>query len=450
MSGLVDMEELISTVSDKDVADYLREAFMCYGTGAYRACIVLSHTALFDGLRRKVKALAPVNAVAKNVSDEIEPLANAQKVFETQLIHKLRVAAIISQLEAQILEQLNNQRNKAAHPSGHVVTAEEARYVFAEAIQKFLSKPIRETSYVIDQIIGKIGGHNFFPSQMTNDMAAVVDQEIGTLDKAAMPFLVARLVQAWDGADPIAANNAKSFLLTLALKRDHNIRGSMIKSLIDPKSSEEKNVECFSMLATCDPELLMSLQAGTKLRYQALLLKNAVALGVAIPYPQLRNPAHVLGACLKIIGEEFMLAEMKDFTDWVIEECPYAPEFIVSISQSPKVFAAIFAGYLKRASSSQWGISNTFASAAPSMDSALALVVTDQQAFQFLAAIVRGAEWNGFGPMELANNAFSSLPNLKAKAVAFAAASTGPPAAPILKAQGVELKYEDFVAKYLT
>jgi hypothetical protein len=52
--------------------------------------------------------------------------------------------------------------------------------------------------------------------------------------------------------------------------------------------------------------------------------------------------------------------------------------------------------------------------------------------------------------MELANNAFSSLPNLKAKAVAFAAASTGPPAAPILKAQGVELKYEDFVAKYLT
>lgn len=79
MSGLVDMEELISNVSDKDVADYLREAFTCYGTGAYRACIVLSHIALFDGLRRKVKALAPVNAVAKAVSDEIEPLANAQK-----------------------------------------------------------------------------------------------------------------------------------------------------------------------------------------------------------------------------------------------------------------------------------------------------------------------------------------------------------------------------------
>ncbi len=52
--------------------------------------------------------------------------------------------------------------------------------------------------------------------------------------------------------------------------------------------------------------------------------------------------------------------------------------------------------------------------------------------------------------MELANNAFSSLPKLKAKALAFASATTGPPAATILKAQGVELDYADFVAKYLT
>jgi hypothetical protein len=450
MSGLVDMEELISTVSDKDVANYLHEAFTCYGTGAYRACIVLSHIALFDGLRRKIKTLAPVNAVAKSVSDEIEPLANAQKVFETQLIQKLKVAGIISQLEAQLLEQLNNQRNKAAHPSGHVVTAEEARYVFSEAIKKFLNQPIRETSYVVDQILGKIGDQNFFPSQMTNDMAAVVDQEIANLDKAAMPFLLARLVQALEGVDATAANNARNFLLVLALKRDPDIRVSMIKNLIDPKSSEEKNAEFFSMLAACDPAILVLLKAGTKLRYQALLLKNAVALGVAIPYPQLRNPAHVLGDCLKIVGEDFVQTEMKDFTDWVAEECPCAPEFIASISKSPKFFVKIFVRYLQKASSSQWGISNAFAAAAPSMDGPLALVVTDQQAFQFLAAIVRGAEWNGFGPMELANNAFSSLPNLKTKALAFAAGNAGTPAATILKDLGVELKYSDFIAKYLT
>jgi hypothetical protein len=43
---LTDMEELIATVPDKDVAAYLREALQCHGAGAYRGCIVLSHIML--------------------------------------------------------------------------------------------------------------------------------------------------------------------------------------------------------------------------------------------------------------------------------------------------------------------------------------------------------------------------------------------------------------------
>jgi hypothetical protein len=77
-------------VRDKDVANYMREAFVCYGTGAYRACIVLTHIALFDGLLRQVKALAPVNKVAKSISSKIEPLASGQKVFEKPLIDELK------------------------------------------------------------------------------------------------------------------------------------------------------------------------------------------------------------------------------------------------------------------------------------------------------------------------------------------------------------------------
>ena len=351
MAGLTDMEELIAMVSDKEVADYLREALTCYGTGAHRACIVLSHIALFDGLRRKIKALAPVNAVAKRVSEEIEPLATAQKVFETALIQKLKAAGIFTELEAQLLEQLNSQRNKAAHPSGHVVTAEEARYVFSEAIQKFLSQPIRETSYVVDLIMGKIADKNFFPSTRLNDMAAIVYQEIENLDERAMPFLIAKLAQTLEQADLTAAKNAINFFLVLASKRDPNIRAAIIKKLIDPKSSDIKNAEFFSMLATCDPELLTLPEFGTKLRYQALMLENAKTVGVAKPYQELRNPAHVLGASVNVIGEEFMLTEMRDFTEWVIKECPYLPEFIVAISESPKIFRALFAQYLTKAAS---------------------------------------------------------------------------------------------------
>jgi hypothetical protein len=442
------MEELIASVSDKDVANYLREALACYGAGAHRACVVLSHTALFDGLRRKVKALAPVSSVAKAVSDEIEPLASAQKVFETPLIHKLKTAAIITELEAQLLEQLNNHRNKAAHPSGHVVTAEEARFVFSETIQKFLSQPIRETSYIVDRVIANIGSKNFFPSANIADMSAVVDQEIDSLDKLAMPFLIAKLVTVYDGSDADASRNAINFLLVLASRQDDDNRTSLVKKLIAPKSSDPKNAEFFSMLITCDPKLLLSIDAATMLRCRALLMQNAEAQGVGAPYLQLRNPAHVLGKSLSVVGEHFMTTQMVAFTDWVIGRCPYAPEFITAISSSPAVLDRIFKQYLENAASSQWATSNPIAAAAPTMDEALASSLSDESAFKLVVAFVRGADWNGHGPMELANNAFISLPRLRSKSQAFASANATAAQA-VIFAASVNFALSAFITKYL-
>ena len=143
-----------------------------------------------------------------------------------------------------------------------------------------------------------------------------------------------------------------------------------------------------------------------------------------------------------------MLSEMKEFTDWVVAKAPYAPEFIAAISRSPTIFATVFDQYLTQAASSQWETSNKLAQAAPAMDGPLAHVVTDEQAFRFLAAIVHGAEWNGFGPMELANNSFNGLPKLKTKAQAFTAANAGPAAA-ILDEQNVNIAFASFVKKYL-
>ena len=442
------MEELIATVSDKDVADYLREALICYGTGAHRACVVLTHIALFDGLRRKLKALAPINKVAKSVSDEIEPLATAQKVFETALIQKLKTVGIFNQLEAQILEQLNNQRNKAAHPSGHTTTAEEARFVYSEAIQKFLSKPIRETSYVVDSVVARLGDQNFFPSSNLGDMVAVVEQELASLDTAAKPFLMTKLVHALESADNTTVSNARNFLIALASKRDDADRGHIAKYLFDKKSSDANYAQFFSTLVACDPAILTVLETGTKLRIRTLLCNNATVAAAWGLYQELRHPGHVLGNCLEILGEEFMLAEMNDFTMQIVAKAPYAPEFVAVVARSPGLFVSLLNRYLDKASSSQYETSNSFARAAPAMDDPLAIATTNEQAFRILAAIVRGADHGGNSPRALANSAFSSLPALKAKAKAFV--TTDPdPAATILSIQNVNADLPAFISTYL-
>jgi hypothetical protein len=448
LAGLTDMEELIATVDDKEIAAYLKEALVCYSTGATRACVVMSNIALFEGMRRKIRKLAPVSSVAKKVSEEIEPLAEAQKVFETPLIHRLRAASIITELEAQLLEQLNSQRNKAAHPSGHTVTPEEARFVFSEVIQKFLSLPIRETSFVVERVMGSIGNKNFFPSSNLADMSAVVAEEIKGLDTLALPFLIAKLVPAYESTDADLSRNAINFLLALTSMQQSDVRDTIIKKLFAPKSSDDKNAEFFSMMITCDPMILSGLDTATKQRCRALLLKNAESIGVSQPYLQLRQPAHVLGRCLIILGEQFMLTEMQAFVDWVVARTPYAPEFVREISKSPTIFGGVFQSYLDNAASSQWSQSNPFAAAAPALDAALANAISDEKAFALIVAIVRGADWNGHGPQAIANSAFATMPALKAKAINFAAANAIS-AQTIILAASVNHSLNAFVAKYL-
>ena len=355
---------------------------------------------------------------------------------------------IITQLEAQILEQLNAMRNKAAHPSGHTVTAEEARFVFAEAIKKFISQPIRETSYVVEKVIGKFADQNFFPSSNVSDMIAVLGQELADLDPAAKPFLIKRTVRSLEEADTTIVSNARNFLLALVTLQEPAYRALIVKDFLDPKSSDAKFAELVSMLVTSDPMLLSSLGPGTRLRIKTLLMLNAHAAGVALPYLQLKHPARTLGSCVAQLGEAFVVAELKEFSDWVLAKTPYTPELLPALTHAPGLFGRLFQNYLARGSSSQWDESNPFAAAVPALDAPLAALITDAQAFQLLAAIMNGAEWSGHGPRALVNSSFDTLPALKGKAQSFAAADPAGAAAALAGRQ-VNIDFATFVSDHL-
>lgn len=448
MTGLADMEELIASVPERDIKTYLREAFICYGAGAYRGCIVLVHIALFEGLRMKLHAVASSNAAARGVLIVIEPDATAQKVFEQKLIDQMRTHAIITQLEADILVQLNKQRNKAAHPSGHLVTAEEARFVFSEAIKKFLSQPIRQTSVLVDAIIGHLPDPNFFPSSMMPDIALVVDQETENLDQMAMPELLVKLAIVHGGADQIASANAAKFVLALASRKTPATRASIVKKFVTPKSSNDANAEALTALVTTDPEILSALTPTDKMRISALLLKNAEAVGRTALYQEVRNPAQAFASMVVVLGETAVLTDYKPFSDWVLANSPAAPAFVAAVATSSTFLARLKEQYRARASSSDFGVANGFAAVLPSLDAALAQVSTDEEALRMFASVVRAAGNNAFGALDLANSQFNALPALKAKAIT--AYGGGPSTLnSALTAEGYCAGAEKFGTKYL-
>jgi hypothetical protein len=142
-----------------------------------------------------------------------------------------------------------------------------------------------------------------------------------------------------------------------------------------------------------------------------------------------------------------MVANYKQFVDWVIDKAPYSPEFVRALKASPTLLKALADQYFERASHSQWDVSNPFAAALPAMDSALADVLSDEDAFRMVAAVVKGADWNGFGPIEIANGKFASMPAVKAKSISFAAANPAAAAAAITSF-GLSFTLPSFVANY--
>lgn len=69
---LRDMEELLNSVFDIEIKDYMREALNCYNSGSYKACVVMSVIAGIYDLHKKVKAQANSNHKFRQLDMEVE------------------------------------------------------------------------------------------------------------------------------------------------------------------------------------------------------------------------------------------------------------------------------------------------------------------------------------------------------------------------------------------
>jgi len=168
----------------------MREAMNCYFAGAYRGCIVMSYISLFDDITEKLGAMSHVNRDAREIFTEVETRKNSQDVFENFLLEKLASKNLISELDRATINLIRDRRNKSSHPTGHQPSAEEARYIFFEVVDKFLSKDKLETKHAVDEIILRFSNQNFFISMNVGDTKDMVAHEIKLLHPEVYPYLI--------------------------------------------------------------------------------------------------------------------------------------------------------------------------------------------------------------------------------------------------------------------
>ena len=85
---LRDMEELLNSVYDLEIKDYLREALNCYNSGSYKACVIMSVISGVYDLHKKVQVLASSHSSYRNLDDEVTRKKQELSPYEKYLIEQ--------------------------------------------------------------------------------------------------------------------------------------------------------------------------------------------------------------------------------------------------------------------------------------------------------------------------------------------------------------------------
>lgn len=133
------LENAIKTVSDKDEADYLREALMCMNAGSVRAGIIFAWNAAVINLRKKLMlhGLVTLNAALKKHfvnAKEIKKIEDFSYIKDSLLLLACQELAIIDKGEKDSLEDCLDTRNKCGHPGKYRPKSHKAASFLEEVI----------------------------------------------------------------------------------------------------------------------------------------------------------------------------------------------------------------------------------------------------------------------------------------------------------------------------
>ena len=178
--GLVtDLEEQVAGVWNPDVRPLVAEAFRCYSTGAARACITLTWTAVCSDLIEKVRRLAEdgenhalqLTRKIDSARGKTDPSAilTMQNV-ERDILGDAEILDLIDSIEHRDLERLREDRNFCAHPSLRPLgefyepNIQYARTHLTVALSAILAHPPSQGRKAVDRFREYVRSRSFNPN----------------------------------------------------------------------------------------------------------------------------------------------------------------------------------------------------------------------------------------------------------------------------------------------
>ncbi len=450
MAHLTDMEELLARIPGSDIREYMREALSCYMAGAYRGALVLSYIALFDDLLAKLGELGNVNSAAKSIFTEATKKKADQDVYESYLIDHLTSKSLVSSLDSSFLTTLRTLRNKSAHPSGHKPSPEEARFVFFETIDRFLSKPILSTTQLVDELVARLKNSNFFPSTSISDIRNVVRDELASLHTEAMPQLVVKIAAVITSTDPAIKKNSSYFLIGLSKLDQPAANDALQTKLITSKADDADYYDVIIQAISANGKLIAGINGTPIERVRAILAKKISEVTSALSETKLIHPTAAMLSIAGAMSETDFLATFKPEIETLFDKRAHS-EFVVNLVKDKLSLLPIYLPILlAKAGSSDFATANSFSNAVEALDSSLGEILSDEQSLQLIVAIIEAANYGAWSAKAAASAKFAGVPTLRSKATAFITAHEKAAADLIEKNLSETKPMSEFVAANLT
>lgn len=410
------MEELVSSVQNGDIRDYLSESLSCYMAGAYRASVVLTFIALFDDIVAKLGELGKVNKKAKTIHDAAIQKRADQQVFENYLIEQLKANSLLTALDAGFLETLRTLRNKAAHPSGHHASAEEARFVFFEAVSRFLSKPILSTTQLANEILASLGNANLFPSTDITVIAQVVKKELANIHPQVYSYLIPKMLEKTQDLDADTSKNARFFMSGMARSGDSESLIVLKKYAIEKTASNKKYQEQIISLMCSNGALFADLDDVTYQRVAILIGDQIETVKLTVEHTKFSHPASLFVSLFKANQSAVVIQKLGAQYDAFLAKFTYSAYFTSRILQYQEPRNLLLAKLYEKAGSTAFGTANAFVMHADDLEKVMADKMLPAEAFELLVNVIRAAESGAFSAIDMRNTHFGALPKLRALA----------------------------------
>ena len=424
MANLSDMEELLHKIENEQVRDYMKEALTCYMTKAYRGCIVLSFIALFDDITSKLEKLSGVNKIAKTIFDEVNKRKSEQEIYENYLIEQLKSKNLLKEIDFEFADILRKLRNKSAHPSGHKPSAEEARYVFFEVVDRFLSKPIFSTNHLVGEIIKRLSNSNFFVETKASQLSEVVNEEIMSLHIEAMPLLVSKLLTSLISEDKNISLNARLFIVGLAYKANVQITEILINTIFKSKSDDSKFNVIILEILTLKPEIYKMISTVHQNRIKANIINKIKTTNLSLNLTKLKHPAVTLRNLSLIYSDSEYINEFSVALNSIFEKAPTLQILSRTFKDKPLVFQNYLTVIISQIESNSFDISNDICEKLTQIEKICKDEITDKQSFEVIIAIIRASNIGAFKANEFVRNEFSSLKFTREKSKAYISANS--------------------------